>query len=131
VSRFDTMFKQAAPSFFERLGTGSTTTTSVRYVEAYADPVNLKAIISPIESDEEETDTGRRTIARRRRAVISLDPASELGGVASPKASAHLVIDGSQWAIEAVTNQSAGFAELMLRLTTAVEVASSRYRGKP
>lgn len=113
-------------TLFERLADSGMT---VRYLdEPNADPVELTAIVGPEKTDEVDDETGRR-LRITREVTISTDPDSQCGGVAAPKASAKIEIDGIEWAIGAPMTVGENMATLTITRSLQVERGRAGYRG--
>lgn len=100
----------------------------VRYLdEPNAEPVDLTAIVGPERTDELDDGTGRK-LRITREVTISTDPDSEYGGVASPKMSAKIEIDGVEWAIVAPATVGENTAMLTVSRAPRVERSRAGYR---
>jgi len=101
----------------------------VRYLDPpHADPVELTAIIGPDRTVEVGDEKGREHNITRE-VTISADPDSEYGGVAAPKLSATIEIDGVDWAIESIVSQDANTVKLTVSKSPQSGHGRGGYRG--
>lgn len=127
-SAFDQMFADSGvPALMDVLGTAE-----VKYLDPEVDPVTLTAIVGNMEVVEEQ---GGSSGGRRKRAVrsviISTDPDSDYGGVASPRLSAEIEMpDGEVWSIEGIEAKGESLVNLTCTRKTVSELSRSGYRGR-
>ena len=102
---------------------------TITYTPVTGDPVELTAIVGPVEVSEEDESEGI-TSRSMRLVTISTDPAAEGGGVASPGTEAKLTIDSSAWAIESVEALTGSMARLRVVRPESIERSREGYRGR-
>jgi hypothetical protein len=105
--------------------------SGVIYTPPTGDPVTLTmAMVGPERKDETTDDDGRREVERVRTVQFSTDPASIWGGVADPKNTGTITIDGDVWGIRGVPQRLPG---AMVAVTCVwigvVEITRDGYRG--
>lgn len=122
MSSFAEFFDEmGVPTLMEHLG------SPVVYVAAEGVRTPLTALAVAVATTEE------REQGRTRRMVsgvlISTDPESPEGGIADPKITASVEIDGVRYAIEAIEARSESTAFLKLHRTQTIEHGRPNYRG--
>jgi len=124
VSRFEAGIARVFPDHLFQFGR-----TGVRYLdEPHAEPVDLTAIVGPERTDELDGETGRK-LRITREVTILTDPDSDYGGVASPKMSATIEIDGVEWTIAPPVTVDGNTATLTVSRSPQVERGRAGYRG--
>jgi len=124
VSRFDGIMAQVRrPVLLDEVG------RTVTYTPVTGDPVELTAIVGPVEVSEDDEFEGR-TSRSARSVMISTDPDAEGGGVASPGMEAKLTIDSVAWAIEAIEALTGSMARLRVVRIESMERTREGYRGR-
>lgn len=126
-SAFDQMFAESGvPALMETMGT-----TGIVYLEPEENPVELTAIVGHMEVVEVEDGSshGRRKIARRG-VIIATDPDGDYAGVAEPRLSAQVEIDGQWWDVEAIEPQTGSLARLTVVRKVVTEMSRAGYRGR-
>ena len=121
------MFADAGvPALMDTLGTAA-----VVYQEPEENPVTLTAIVGNMEVAEVEgaTSGGRRKLARRT-VIIATNPVGAYGGVANPRLSATVEIDGEVWEVEGIEAQGASMAKLNCVRKASTELSRGGYRAR-
>jgi hypothetical protein len=127
ASNFDTIFADSGvPALMESLG------SSVTYNDPEEDAVALTAIVGHTEVIEEADGaaSGGRRKRYVREVIVARDEEGTYGGVATPKLSATLTIDGEDWAVEAIEAQSASTLKLRCVRKTVSEQSRAGYRAR-
>ena len=100
----------------------------VRYLDPpHADPVELTVIPGHEYTEEDEDESGRKLIVTQEIS-FSADPDSQYGGVAHPKASAKIEIDGVEWKIALPMTVGANMVTLTIRRSLRIEHGMAGYR---
>jgi len=122
VSRFDTQYAAGGrPGLFHHLG------QTITYSAPDQDDVTLTALVGTVEQRLQADDAGERLVSGRS-VTITTDPTAAQDGVADPRRTAVVTIDGTRWSVVSVTTLSANLARLDLTLLERFEQARRGYR---
>lgn len=102
-------------------------TARVTYTAPGSAAVALTAIIGAETFEEKQLEDGTRKI-RRLAIIISTDPTSSYGGVATPKIKATVSIDSVNWSVEAVDPLEGARVQLTCVRHESMEKTRPSYR---
>jgi len=119
------MQHSGTPVLMQHLGTEG----RVVYVDVDDVETELTAIVGDELIEEIDID-GDRSRKSFRDVIISTDPISEWGGVATPQEDCKVTIDGNDWPIETVEAITGSFARLRVTRSSRRSQYATRLRSE-